>query len=57
MATSRSSVEALDLRQEITTAERYVECLQGHETIKNVPTAEKLKCQINSFSDDKGMSR
>lgn len=42
---------ALELRQEIRRAKGCVECLQ-HET--NVPKIDKLKCQMDSFADDRG---
>ena len=44
----------MELQQERTSVRRCVECLQGTETGSNIPVLQKLKSQIDSFSDDKG---
>lgn len=47
--------QPVELKQEVASVRREVECLQGTaETSSNIPVLQKLKGQIDSFSDDKG---
>lgn len=52
MAGHQSKLEAVELRSEVEKAKGYIEHLQ--ECKSNLPAVQNVKCQIDSFCEDRG---